>query len=130
MDKSDIQKWIDNIYYEIAGYANSKQQYLSWNGLSSKYASSFDEMNMMLYDSFCFDDFIKANESLIKVESTLYNALRLFDFQLNEYFVYVKEHDSERNIPSVILSDPKWHEIQQMAAKIVALWDENPPKVL
>lgn len=130
MDKLDIQKWIDNIYYEIAGYANSNMQYLSWNGLSSKHVSSFDEMNMMLYDSFCFDDFLKANDSLIKVEATLYDTLRLFDFQLNEYFVYVKEHDSERNIPSVILSDPKWHEIQQLAAKIIVLWDENPPKVL
>ena len=67
---------------------------------------------------------------MIKVEATLYDTLRLFDFQLNEYFVYVKEHDSERNIPSVILSDPKWHEIQQLAAKIIVLWDENPPKVL
>lgn len=130
MDKVDIQKWIENIHYEIAGYADSNKQYLSWNGLSSKYVSSFDEMNMMLYDSYCFDDFLKINDSLIKIEDKLYNSLKLFEFQLNEYFIYVKEDDSKRNIPSVILSDPKWHEIQHLAKEIISLWDKNPPKVL
>lgn len=130
MDKYDIQKWIDNIHYEIAGYADSNKQYLSWNGLSSKYVSSFDEMNMMLYDSFDFEDFLKSDGSLIKIEDKLYDVLNFFNFQLNEYFINVKENDSERNIPSVILSDPKWHEIQKLASKIITLWDKNPPKIL
>ena len=129
MDRVVVQNILNSIYSEIKGFSDSYIQYISWNGLSPKYADSFDE-TIMSYDDFEVDNFLIQNHILYEMDDTLSNAQKTFNRKVDAYAQYVWSDDSERNIPSVILSDPKWHEIQQMAAKITVLWDENPPKVL
>ena len=129
MNKDLIQNILNSIYAEIKGFSNSYIQYISWNGLSPKYADSFDEM-IMTYSDFEVNNFLIQNHILFEMDEVLYDTLNTFDTKVDTYAKYVWEHDSTRNIPSVILSDPKWHEIQKLASKIITLWDKNPPKIL
>lgn len=129
MDKGVIQNVLNSIYTEIKGFSNSYIQYLSWNGLSPKYADSFDEM-IMTYKDFEVSSFLTQNHISFEMDEILHNKLNIFGAKIDTYAKYVWKHDSVRNIPSVILSDPKWHEIQHLAKEIISLWDKNPPKVL
>ena len=124
-----MQNVLNSVYDEIAITADSHFQYIAWNGLSPEYADSFDERVESLYD-FDFDVILKENHTWYEVNEELHAKMTLFSEKLLSYAHYVWAEDEERNVPALILADPRWHEIQHLAKEIIDLWDANPPKLL
>lgn len=129
MNREMMQNILNSIHYLLENFSDGNKQYIVWNGLSPEYADSFDESVESLYD-FDFDEILKENHTWYEVNEELHAKMTLFSEKLLSYAHYVWAEDEERNVPALILADPRWHDIQHLAKEIIDLWDANPPKLL
>lgn len=110
MDKD----WENNIYDLIKDFSDIKKQKYLWLGYDKRDMSSFDEDICLLFDSFCFEDFIKdlsdngSKEDLVK---------DLLNFKNNLEKYQKKETDKD------ILNDEYWLEIVENARSIIENWN-------
>lgn len=107
-------QWIKNIYNSIKDFSDLERQKVLWQGLDENYASSFDEDVNLLFDSFCFEEFIfEWNKE--KPNNSLTNEFYSLKDMLNSY--EKKRSDKE------ILEDPAWLNIVNKAKNIIEIWD-------
>jgi hypothetical protein len=108
------RNWKGNIYNSIKDFSDINKQKGVWLGSDINHVSSFDEDVCLLFDSFCFDEFIEEfnNET---IDKNLLNELRLFRNSLNNY--QRKDSDEE------ILSDELWLAVVNKAKGIVEIWE-------
>ncbi|MDX1830465.1 MAG: hypothetical protein R3342_13075 [Lutibacter sp.] len=110
MDKN----WNKNIYYMIKCFSDIDRQKRVWLGLDNNLASSFDEDMSLLFDSFCFDDFILElkkdiyNEKIVKELTTFKDMLESYESKASD---------------EQVLKDPQWFTIVEEAKKIIERWD-------
>ncbi|QIK53388.1 hypothetical protein G7051_03095 [Dysgonomonas sp. HDW5B] len=108
--------WINNIYNTIKYYSDMNILSDAWLGSNKESSSCFDEDVSLLFDSFCFDDFI--NEVRNKdISKDLLWYLIEFRNMLDSY------NKPESNLPLDILNDPKWLEIVNKAKEVIEHWD-------
>lgn len=110
MDKD----WENSIYDLIKDFSDIKKQKSLWLGYDKKNMSSFDEDICLLFDSYCFEDFIKC---LSDDGSKEYLVKELLNFKNNLDKYQKKETDEE------ILNDKSWLEIVENAKYIIENWN-------
>ena len=110
------KRWIENIYNSIKDFSDLERQKILWLGLDARYASSFNEDINLLFDSFCFEEFIISwnKENLNKDIANEFNS---FKSMLKSY--EKKKSDKE------ILEDPVWKNIVGKAKHIIEIWNIN-----
>lgn len=106
--------WIENIYNTIKDYSDIEKQKRLWLGLDKKNFSSYDEDISLLYDSFCFEEFIEEWDKEGR-DKNISKELLEFKDMLDDY--EKKESDKE------ILDDPIWKNIVLKAGNIIKIWD-------
>lgn len=108
------ETWKENIYYMIKCFSDYDRQKRVWLGQDCNYISSFDEDFSLLFDSYCFEDFIL---ELKKEEKNKYlvDALILLEKMLGTY-------ESKKLSDKEILEDSKWLEIVNKAKEVIKKW--------
>src|SRR5690606_40978374 len=106
--------WKLNIYNSIRDFSDIDKQKKLWLGRDKKYSSSFDEDISLLFDSFCFEEFIDSLESEKEEYGILIKELKIFKKMLNNY--------KKKNSDIEILDDLEWHKIVNKAKLIIELW--------
>ena len=95
-------------------FSNLEKQRDLWLGTNKNYVSSFDEDLSLLFDSFCFDEFILEFDNNIK-NKYIVKELISFKEMLDSY--QRKCSDKE------ILEDPLWFNIVKKAKEIIEKWE-------
>ncbi|MDO3696055.1 hypothetical protein QVZ41_14475 [Wenyingzhuangia sp. chi5] len=111
MDK----RWEENIYYMIKCFSDYDRQKRVWLGQDNNHTSSFDEDISLLFDSYCFEDFILELKKDEKNKCPV-DELVVFEKMLDTY--ESKFSDKE------ILEDFKWVEIVNQAKEVIKKWNQ------
>lgn len=105
--------WIENIYNSIRDYSDIEKQRKLWLGFDKNNCSSYDEDLSLLFDSFCFDEFI--DEWIVeKRDAGILNELQQFKVMLENY--------EKKGADEDVLEDPDWSNIVSKANQIINLW--------
>jgi hypothetical protein len=111
--------WLENIHYEITAFSDLERQKKAWIDPDDAIVSSYSEDICMLFDSFCFDDFIVEwkKENLNK---EILNELIIFRDKLN---LYDQKIPIDNNwYDEQILNDPEWLDVVNQAKKVLQIW--------
>jgi hypothetical protein len=111
------KKYLENIHRDLLEMSDVELQKRYWNNADSNHVSSYTELMCRLFDDDCFDDFI--NEIKREESTNLHEVdqiLKLHE-KLNSY-------DEAGKSDQDILSDPKWHEIIELARIIINKWPQ------
>lgn len=111
MKLQDI-RWKRNIFNSIEDISKIEWQKKVWLGKDLRYVSSYDEIIMVLFDDFCFDDFISNDVfERLKLNKDLQKEMIQLKNMIDNYKRKVSEEE--------ILNDPEWHKIVEQAQKII-----------
>lgn len=110
----DNKLWAENIKKNIEVFADMELQRKGWieGDISSNTISWYDEI-CDLFDSNLFDDFLDQNKELLNAET--YSLLKYLKDRLDKY----EGHEDD----AIILADPQWVEISNLAKKVIKVWN-------
>ena len=109
--------WLQRIIIEVREISDLNLQHRVWvMGAGDNYVSSYGEMRCMLFDSYCFDDFLKEAAGII--DSKLIEKLNCLKGALNNY------NDKDKTDAQIII-DPSWIKISILAKEIIEYYDKT-----
>ncbi len=117
MKLQDI-RWKRNIFNAIKDISDLEWQKKAWMGKHLTDVSSFDEIYMVLFDDFGFEDYFIKDETIerLGISKELGNEMKLLCTMMLDY----KEKDTEEEI----LEDTEWHKITKQAEKVIKIWNK------
>ncbi len=106
-----MDQYLINLYEDFPELSDLKKQEEYWLGKSTKFISSFVEINCRLFDDDGFDDFLET-----EAEKEGFNAKAIANMKILRQLL---KNYKEKLTDKEILEDAEWHKISTQAKTVL-----------